>query len=209
MIFWAAFEFSMVSMANIFTGYITLPIFATLSCPTLSAFLFVLALDITRARKHVSRLAEGAREQTLTVEEYRETSEVIRRMHNDWNTPLLWITGIAVLNVAGMFAFMAQDHTNFENFHVAIKMDLLVFATMGKEVMLLYLFTNLARYVNDDADGLVTDVFQWELKPLLMPSEETNTQDEENAADPFVEETQRRLKRVELIKIQLFFVEKM
>ena len=78
---------------------------------------------------------------------------------------------------------------------------MLVVGTLGKEASLLYTFTNLARFVNDDADGVLTDVFQWN-QPLLPRSGQANVgEDEEDPSSGPIEldDANVRFKRLELI----------
>ena len=68
----------------------------------------------------------------------------------------------------------AQEFTEFE-----IIADFFVVAQLGKETVLLFLFTSLARLVNDEGDDVVIDVFLWPLdRPLLLGDDE-----EENKED--------------------------
>ena len=157
--------------------------YTSCTTPTLGAILFTLSLDVARARKHVTRLAEGARDQTLTVEQYRQASEAIRVINSSWQAPLGALAGVAAYSTIGMLVYMAHNSTEktaddyFDDYddqefteHEVI-VDIFRVAQMGKETTLLFLFTSLARLVNDEADDVVTDVFQWRPNQLLGDEE--------------------------------------
>ena len=76
--------------------------------PTLGAILFTLSLDVARARKHVARLAEGARNQTLTVEQYRQASEAIRVIVGSWQLSIWVLAGVAFYSTVGMVVYLGS-----------------------------------------------------------------------------------------------------
>lgn len=128
--------------------------------PTLGAILFTLSLDVSRACKHIAFLAEGARDQTLSVEQYRQERESIHVIEDSWNAQLWALAGVAAYNMAGMPVIIYYVQYIKPTWG-GIWYDFYVLATQGTEMSLLFVFTYLARLINDDSDDVLADVFQW------------------------------------------------
>jgi hypothetical protein len=176
--------------------------------PALGAILFTLFLDVARARKVVAQLAEGARDHTLTALRYRSASEIIRRINGDWQRSLYALAACALYNTVGMTIYLGghsvsdfDDELDVSLEEFAILHDFTVVGQMGKEVMLLFLLTSLARLVNDEADDVVTDVYRWELPEDEVEDEEEKYDEEggkgseEQASE--IEQLKRQMKRLE------------
>ena len=196
-VFYLAFNF-VVALLFKNTETIILVVISSCFClPTLGAVIFILSLDVARARKGVAWLADGTRDQTLTVEHYRQVSSGISRISNSWIVSLWLLAVVAIYSTIAILAYLGSTDSG----HDSINFDLLVVGTLGKEASLLYTFTNLARFVNDDADGVLTDVFQWN-QPLLARSGQANVgEDEEDPSSGPIEldDANVRFKRLELI----------
>ena len=166
------------------------------NAPTLSAFLFTLSLDIARARKHLGWLAESAKNKSLSVVEYRESREYIRRINRDWVYFLYALGGVAVYNTIGLAVFLVGNSrtTNDSTVEKTAIYDFFWIAVTLKEAVLLLIFTDLARRVNDEADEVVADVFQW--------IDEKNEEDQEEGSRNAALRSRRRESLSELDQIK-------
>jgi hypothetical protein len=198
-VFYLAFNFVVALLFKKKKDTIFVVIASCFCLPTLGAVIFTLSLDVARARKGVARLAECARDQTLTAAQYRQVSLGVLRISKSWVVTLLLLAVVALYSTVSILAYLGV--TDSERHVSSIEFDLLVLGTLGKEASLLYTFTNLARFVNDDADGVLTDVFEWN-QPLLVRSGQANAKEDEEdqSSNPVVfDEFSLRFKRLEII----------
>ena len=169
------------------------------NAPTLSAFLFTLSLDIARARKHLGWLAESAKNKSMSVVEYRESRKFIRGINRDWVYFLYALGGVAVYNSIGLAVFLVGNSsqgatTNETTVEKTAIYDFFWIAVTLKEAVLLLIFTDLARRVNDEADEVVADVFQW--------IDEKNEEDQEEGSRNAALRSRRRESLSELDQIK-------
>ena len=177
---------------------------ACASTPTLSASLFILSLNITQARKLVAQIAENAHKQTLTVDQYREASEAIHLINYSWKVPLSALAIVALYNTVALiayFVFTSEYYVaKYATFSV-VATDLFTMSEIGKEASLLFIFTFLARLVNDEADDVVTDVFLWRLE---LGSTSGKKPREDEGADQGLREMESRdqhiIKRIQALE---------
>lgn len=168
---------------------------------------FALSLDVAKARRLLMHLAEGAWDQTLTADRYRSARDIIRVIFKPWNRTL-WLLGAASLyNMAGMLVFIlanrkkatADDELHRDTFlswnDYSSLHDLNTAALMGKEAILLLHLTYRIRIVNDEADDVVTDVFQWQ-------SEQHQKKDEDSEDAAGLSELEQLKRRVQVMKAE-------
>lgn len=179
---------------------------ACASTPTLSASLFILSLDITQARKLVAQIAENAQKQTLTVDQYREASEAIHLINYSWKVPLSVLAIVASYNTVALiayFVFTSEYYTTKYDTFSVVATDLFTMSEIGKEASLLFIFTFLARLVNDEADDVVTDVFLWRLRLELGSTSGKKPREDEGAAQGLREmesRDQHIIKRIQALE---------
>ena len=156
--------------------------------PTLGAILFVLALDVARARKEIRGLEASAQDMSLTLEAYQRSQGYIEGISGGTKRSLAAVAAIALYNVAGLVAFIyyRSEGALGDDESREIARDLLNIAYLGKEACLFFAFVYLAVVVNDAADDVCTEVYLW---PAAAASN-----DEEAAAGGSNDVDIRRLK---------------
>ena len=128
--------------------------------PILGAILFALALDMARCRKLIKALARSARAHTITRPEYCETRDRVRKVCMSWDKPLMGLAIVALYNTIGVLVVIVN---NGELIGSSIWNDILFCSILAKEVTLLFTFLALATVVNDTAEDLTTDIYQWNI----------------------------------------------
>ena len=119
-----------------------------------------MALDLARAREEIRILAVEARERAIDRSQYATVRERVKKACQSWKAPLVGLAAIALYNTAGVVILVLNDGIISGS---TIMNDVLFAAIMGKETCLLFIFLGLATIINDSADDLATDIYQWEL----------------------------------------------
>ena len=166
--------------------------------PTLGAILFVLALDVARARKEIRGLEASAQDMSLTVIQYDRSRGYIEGIARGTQGNMRTLSGIALLNIAGYLALVLLSMNSKQIDKAAY---LTYFAIMGKEGCLFVAFAYLAMIVNDAADDVTTEVFLW---PSSSGEEEGEAAAAEEATELLL--ANRRQRKVEILAQATNFV---
>ena len=155
-------------------GIICVNLLITCSCtPTLGGYIFILAIDVSRSLTLVQGLAGSAIDKSLTASQYKTTAERIHSISESWRTSLSMLSFVGLLNAAGMLVYTVflgrKLHMLGLSAWAIFYEEIYIICVNGKEACLMLVFLHLIMSVNDAADGVATDVYQW---PIVVGASE-------------------------------------
>ena len=154
------------------------------STPTVGAILFLLSLDVERARLVIRLLRNKVKNLEIDISEYRKAYRKINGISERWQGPLTVLAILAIYNFIGLLIFVKwhehkveelvddQDDLNADDYSLGDEwnFEILFASIMAKESVLFLCFAFRARIVNDEADDLLTEYYHY--NPLKVREEE-------------------------------------
>ena len=156
--------------------------------PILSAIFMTLHIDIAHARKQTRMLTMDSRNQTLDsfrcrVDSFRRVRYMIHCLSKSWKPTLTLLAMVSLYNSISICVYLISwvdiegarrdddkifnlsyddrvetSYSGFELLHNLLVIQILQI----KDAVMLFIFTFLSRIVNDEADVVVRELYQWD-----------------------------------------------